>query len=403
MTCAEIGGLLDRLLDGELSEAERRELEAHGETCPACAAEIRAALQMKALFEEMEPEVDVPLEVQARWRRAVREDAAQRRRKRLTRWIGSAAAALVVLVGVGLALNGGLSPKRDSAAIMPAGERAAEVEVVSEAQEESQSAALGEEPSGVALVETDGAGEAAPAVEVESAGEAAPAVEADSAGEASPMAGGSAGEAAPAVEADSANEAPPVMEIDGAYEAQPMTADSAYEAQPDDMAGEAYESAEADGATDAKSAPMVVAEANESAAMPMATAEPMADAMQAGSSDADCDDAAQDDDALAEDMEAAEEAVAAPLSPACELNLQVSGVETICLIVSELAADFDATVDVQTVEDGSANVYVMIDAAEAPAFMDAVLRLDESEAKPAVPDVAETGTVQILLVLKPVD
>ena len=354
MTCAEINGLLDRLMDGELSEEERRELAAHGETCPACADEIRATLQMKALFEEMEPEVDVPLAAQARWRRAVREDAAQRRRKRLTRWIGSVAAALVVLVGVGLALNGSLAPKRDSASIMPAGDSAAEVEVVQEAEDEDQATTLGEEPSEATVVETDGAGEAPKAVA------------AGSADEAPPMAAGSANEA-------------------------PIESDSG---------GEAFESAEADSAMEAQSAPMVEDRASESNAVPDLASEPEEDAMQAESSDADDDKAAEDDaEAMVEDAEESEAAVAAPLSPACELDLQVTGVDSICMIVSELAADFDATADVQPVEDGSANIYVMIDAEAAPAFMEAVLMMDESEAKPAVPEVAETGTVQILLVL----
>lgn len=369
MTCAEIVGLLDRLMDGELSEEERRELEAHGESCPTCAEQIRATLQMKALFEEMEPEVDVPLAAQAKWRRAIREDAAQRRRKRLTRWVGSVAAALVVLVGVGLALNGGLSPKQDSAAIMPAGDSAAEVETVREAEEADRATTLGEVTSGIAVVETDGANEA-PQVVVDSADEAP--AEADGAYEAQP------------VRADSAKAAP--AEPDAAYEASAMEAD------------EAFESAESDSAMEA---PMVQAKANETDAMPSPTAEPAAEAMQAGSSDAEYDEEEESDaESMVEDAEEMEAAVAAPLSPACELDLQVTGVDSICMIVRELADDFDATADVQAVEDGSANIYVMIDAEAAPAFMEAVLMLDKSEAKPAVPEVAEAGMVQILLVLR---
>ena len=37
MTCGEVNGLLDRLMDGELTEEERRAMEAHGRECPECA------------------------------------------------------------------------------------------------------------------------------------------------------------------------------------------------------------------------------------------------------------------------------------------------------------------------------------------------------------------------------
>ncbi|MBQ8111435.1 MAG: zf-HC2 domain-containing protein [Clostridia bacterium] len=113
MTCAEIDAMLDRLMDDELTGEERQALQAHGQTCPACAAAIRSTLQMKALFAEMEPEVDVPLEAQAKWRGAVRQASRQQNRRRLTRWIGSAAAAVVVLAGVGLALNAGRNARTD--------------------------------------------------------------------------------------------------------------------------------------------------------------------------------------------------------------------------------------------------------------------------------------------------
>ena len=37
MTCKDVSGMLDRLIDGELTADERRELEAHGRECPDCA------------------------------------------------------------------------------------------------------------------------------------------------------------------------------------------------------------------------------------------------------------------------------------------------------------------------------------------------------------------------------
>ena len=186
MTCEELNGLLDRLMDGELTEDERRALDAHGAECPECAGQIRATLQMKALFEEMEPEVDVPLAAQASWRSAVREEAQKSKaaqvpqkadRRRLIRWIGSAAAAVVVLVGVGLALNGSLSPRKANDTVMlaeTAGGAAAKSVAASEAAPE------------VGVIETDGESAAyeTNAVQEESvAFEAEAAYEADAAGE----------------------------------------------------------------------------------------------------------------------------------------------------------------------------------------------------------------------------
>ena len=111
MTCEAFNGLLDALMDGELDDERRAKLEAHAAGCDACAASLRATLEMKALFDQLPEEVDVPLAAQARWRNAVRAEADARRRKKLIRWIGSAAAAVVVLAGVGLTLSLRGAPK----------------------------------------------------------------------------------------------------------------------------------------------------------------------------------------------------------------------------------------------------------------------------------------------------
>lgn len=111
LNCEALNDSLDLLMDGQLTDEQRREMQAHAQQCPQCAEAIRRTMQLKALFEQMEPEVDVPLPAQAKWRGAVREAAKQNRRKKLYRWISSAAAAVVVLVGVGLALNARVAPK----------------------------------------------------------------------------------------------------------------------------------------------------------------------------------------------------------------------------------------------------------------------------------------------------
>ena len=117
MNCGEANALLDALMDDALTQEQRSALEAHAQACPDCAAAMRATEQMKALFNQMEPEVDVPLKTQAAWRGAVREEAGRRRRARLYRRIASAAAAAVALVGIGLAFNLRGTPK-DNAAML---------------------------------------------------------------------------------------------------------------------------------------------------------------------------------------------------------------------------------------------------------------------------------------------
>lgn len=135
MDCEKLNGLLDKLMDGELTDDERAAMTAHGRECPDCAAAIRATLQMKALFDQMEPEADVPLAVQAKWRGAVREEAKQRRSRRLVRWVASAAAAVVAVVGIGLALGSNRAPKQavDAAPLIEA-EEAAEGAFMDEAE-----------------------------------------------------------------------------------------------------------------------------------------------------------------------------------------------------------------------------------------------------------------------------
>ena len=75
MDCLQVSEMLDMLMDGALDEGQCQALEAHGRECAQCAAAIRSTLQMKALLDQMEPEADVPLEAQARWRGAVKAEA----------------------------------------------------------------------------------------------------------------------------------------------------------------------------------------------------------------------------------------------------------------------------------------------------------------------------------------
>ena len=105
MICNDVDRLLDDLMDDVLSEDDRRGLESHCAGCPDCAVKLRATREMLLLFSEMAPEVDVPLQVQADWRRAVKAEADSGRVKRFYKLAGGVAAALVVAAGATFALR----------------------------------------------------------------------------------------------------------------------------------------------------------------------------------------------------------------------------------------------------------------------------------------------------------
>jgi hypothetical protein len=190
MDCNQVNGMLDLLMDGALDDTQRQAMEAHGRQCPDCAMAIRSTLQMKALFDQMEPEVDVPLQAQAKWRGAVREAAKQQRQRKPRRWLASAAAAVVALVGIGMAFTLKGAPKQSAAPYAleesAASMEAREAEPVLASNGIASNAMPDEAPG--AVVEADGA------VAIEDADMALAADEAYAAGSAS------SGQRAPACE-----------------------------------------------------------------------------------------------------------------------------------------------------------------------------------------------------------
>lgn len=287
MNCVEVNDLLDQLMDGELSDGQRRALEAHGQTCAQCAGAIRATLQMKALFEQMEPEVDVPLQAQARWRGAVREAARAQRRKRLIRWAATAAAAVVALVGVGLALNLRSAPREDSTAMLTA-------------VEESAPQAMAAGIRGNAMTMLPGATGAAEVYEAKAY--------------------------------DAADTA--VVEADGVYEA-------AEDFAPEEAEEALFELNAADG-------------------------------------EAVC-------------------AAVAQRAPSCEFTLTVEDVGAACERIRDLVEEYEGDADVQTLEDGGANVYVEIATEDAGDFLSAVMPMDASGEAWELPELTDKGTVLVLL------
>ena len=116
MNCTQFDEMLDRLMDDLLSVAEREAMEAHAASCTECAEKLAATLELKELLAETAPEIDVPLEAQAAWRRAVKEEAAVTRRRRLYRYFGGIAAAIIAVGGIGIALLSGPASKAPMAA-----------------------------------------------------------------------------------------------------------------------------------------------------------------------------------------------------------------------------------------------------------------------------------------------
>ena len=127
MNCTTFRANLDAYIDSELDKKTRRAMEEHATACPECGALLNEAMDVVTRCAELNEGLTVPLECQAAWRRAVREEAeakdkarARRRSKhRASRnaWVRalSAAAAVLVLVfavGTQLGPNGlsGLTP-----------------------------------------------------------------------------------------------------------------------------------------------------------------------------------------------------------------------------------------------------------------------------------------------------
>ncbi len=108
MRCEEFIRLIDGYLDDELDEACREQMLEHARTCGACRDALRSAEQIRDLLSGMDDNVSVPLPAQAAWRSAIRKESANARRRRVfVRAASGIAAALVVGLGVTMAVRGG--------------------------------------------------------------------------------------------------------------------------------------------------------------------------------------------------------------------------------------------------------------------------------------------------------
>lgn len=109
MNCERFKSMLDAYIDCELSEEEKNAMEEHTLCCDGCAELLSQALTASALCAGLNEGLTVPLECQAAWRRAVREEAVKSKRPtRLTvlrRTLSAMAAALVLMLAVGTTLQ----------------------------------------------------------------------------------------------------------------------------------------------------------------------------------------------------------------------------------------------------------------------------------------------------------
>ncbi len=111
MSCEEYRSMISCAVDGELSEEEKRALEAHLSDCEDCRA-YREALG--ALTEELQALPEPPAELKNRVMDSVKAELRRKKLRRLTRY-GSLAACLALALGLGLFRFGGRDAKSAAA------------------------------------------------------------------------------------------------------------------------------------------------------------------------------------------------------------------------------------------------------------------------------------------------
>lgn len=105
MDCSEFRRNLDALIDAEITDAAKAQMDAHAKTCEACRREREAAEQLRDILSHMDDTIAPPLPAQAAWRTAVRAEARRRRMKRIWSAAGVAVAACAVTIGVSTMLT----------------------------------------------------------------------------------------------------------------------------------------------------------------------------------------------------------------------------------------------------------------------------------------------------------
>ena len=98
MNCEEYRDLLEGALDGDITAEERALLRRHEAECPDCAAWRRKLEQVQADLRALGEEIpEPPAELHDRWMDEIRP--RQKDSRRLTRWLATAVAAVIVVGG----------------------------------------------------------------------------------------------------------------------------------------------------------------------------------------------------------------------------------------------------------------------------------------------------------------
>jgi anti-sigma factor RsiW len=96
MVCEPWKTRLDTYLDGELSEAEMRALDAHVQSCPSCSADALARVQLKQTIRVAGKRFTPSTEFRRRMQQSI---ATKPQRSLRLRWVVAAAAAVVFMAG----------------------------------------------------------------------------------------------------------------------------------------------------------------------------------------------------------------------------------------------------------------------------------------------------------------
>ena len=116
MNCEDFKRLIDAYIDGELDDVQAAEMIAHAHECEKCDRELKLAEMLRSTLRGMDDDIVPPLAAQAAWRNAIKAEARKGRMKKIYKYCGTVAAALVVLVGC-VALLDPFGAKNDSADI----------------------------------------------------------------------------------------------------------------------------------------------------------------------------------------------------------------------------------------------------------------------------------------------
>lgn len=148
MTCEQALVLLSGALDGENTEEEARQLQAHLDVCPSCRALLEAFREIDADVAKLRQEP--PENLCASVMEQILQEASPKKKRRLPAWVGVAAAAALTLV----LLRPGLTPQPEPTPLARTASEPAMLALQAETPEERTPQSLAEE-LGADVVVTD--------------------------------------------------------------------------------------------------------------------------------------------------------------------------------------------------------------------------------------------------------